>query len=177
MMTPEGFKDIPGYNGSYAANPNGEIFSYKSGAILKSLRAGTKGEYRNVALYSRNGKAKRILVHRLILLTFVGPKPLGVECDHINRNPLDNRLDNLRWVTKGQNLRRAIRKSKYTHFRGVYPDQANVGRWRAECRGFDKKRMRSRIFISAREAAIEYDRIATELLGLYAITNQSLGFL
>jgi hypothetical protein len=47
-------------------------------------------------------------VHRLILETFVGPCPEGMEACHADGNRLNNRLDNLRWDTpKGNAADRA----------------------------------------------------------------------
>lgn len=48
---------------------------------------------------------KHHYVHRLVLETFVGPCPEGMECDHVNRDRSDNRLQNLRWVTSVDNHR------------------------------------------------------------------------
>lgn len=42
-------------------------------------------------------------VHRIVLETFVGPCPDGMECDHKDRNRSNNHIENLRWVTKAEN--------------------------------------------------------------------------
>jgi len=57
---------------------------------------------RMVALRS-NGKTVYCRVHQLVLTSFVGPCPPGLEGCHNNGNPLDNRLDNLRWDTRLNN--------------------------------------------------------------------------
>jgi hypothetical protein len=37
------------------------------------------------------------LIHRLVLLAFVGQAPKGLECRHLDGNPKNNRLENLCW--------------------------------------------------------------------------------
>lgn len=42
-------------------------------------------------------------VHRMVLESWVGPCPDGCETDHINGDSLDNRLENLRWLSIKKN--------------------------------------------------------------------------
>jgi hypothetical protein len=43
-------------------------------------------------------------VHKLVLEAFTGqPRPEGMVCCHVNGNPSDNRLENLRWGTLRDN--------------------------------------------------------------------------
>ena len=47
---------------------------------------------------------RKVLVHRLILEVFVGPCPEGMECRHFpDRDPSNNRLENLSWGTRQSN--------------------------------------------------------------------------
>ena len=48
-------------------------------------------------------KPKYFLVHRLVLLAFVGPCPPGMETCHKDGNSLNNKLTNLRWDTPKSN--------------------------------------------------------------------------
>jgi hypothetical protein len=43
------------------------------------------------------------LVHRLVMLAFVGPCPEGMEARHLDGNPGNARLDNLRYGTPKEN--------------------------------------------------------------------------
>ena len=52
-------------------------------------------------------------VHLLVLEAFVGPCPEGHECLHWNDVAWDNRLKNLRWGTRSENLADSIRNGRY----------------------------------------------------------------
>ena len=52
----------------------------------------------------REGEGSNQLVHRLVLMAFVGPCPTDMEGCHNNGDPADNRLDNLRWDTRAANI-------------------------------------------------------------------------
>lgn len=74
----------------------------------------------------KDNKTMHIKMHHLI----IGTPPAGMEVDHINRDELDNRCTNLRFVTPGQNLvnRKVFRNSK-SGIRGV--SRLPSGKWRA----------------------------------------------
>jgi len=42
-------------------------------------------------------------IHRLVALLFIGERPDGLDIDHKDRNQLNNRVDNLHYVTRQQN--------------------------------------------------------------------------
>jgi len=45
-------------------------------------------------------------VHRLVLENFVGPKPKGYQCSHLDGNPKNNNIDNLKWESPSDNNKR-----------------------------------------------------------------------
>lgn len=113
-MDDEIWKPIPKFDG-YEASTHGRIRSIDR--ILRSgdrhngrvLKLGTcTGGRRSVTIY-RDCKRYCFQVHTLILLTFVGPCPAGLECCHGDGNHTNNRKDNLRWDTKRANTDDAIR--------------------------------------------------------------------
>lgn len=58
--------------------------------------------YPMVSIPSESGQ-KKILVHRAVLLAFVGPCPAGMQACHKDGNKSNSRLDNLRWDTAREN--------------------------------------------------------------------------
>lgn len=103
-------REIPGFPGQYVTE-DGKIYSDRSGELrLKPQRLDTKGYLRvNLRDGSCPVQDKQINVHTAVLLTFVGPKPNGMECRHLNGNCLDNRLENLCWGTHEENMKDQIR--------------------------------------------------------------------
>lgn len=60
------------------------------------------GRYLSVNVF--NGKKfKKMSVHRLMLITFVGPKPKNCQCRHLDDVPTNNKISNLCWGTPKQN--------------------------------------------------------------------------
>lgn len=58
-------------------------------------------------------RGKLYRVHRLVLETFVGFAPKDrPEVDHIDRNPSNNHVSNLRWVSRTENNRNTLKKDR-----------------------------------------------------------------
>ena len=110
-------KWIKDYEDLYKIYPNGNVESYhsKNPRILKPFIS-NKG-YKQVQLY-KNGEKKIFLIHRLLAIHFIENPNDYLFVDHIDINPLNNSLDNLRWVTKSINTRNCKNRGKY--LKGVY---------------------------------------------------------
>ena len=102
-------KEIPGYPLQYATT-EGLFFSKRTGEMKQKSMRLHNGYYR-VNLRDGNCPAQTIVepVHKLILETFVGPRPKNYVCRHLNGNPLDNRLENICWGTQKENIQDSIR--------------------------------------------------------------------
>lgn len=100
---------IPGFDGRYSVSTLGRVKShckYRKEFLLTTYL--TDARYVKVNLWA-NGKQKACLVHRLVMLAFVGDCPAGMEVNHINFDHLDNQLSNLEYVTRKQNIEHSIR--------------------------------------------------------------------
>lgn len=110
------WSDIPGYEGLYKASNLGQIQSIPRfrtpGGILKPIL--NTGGHLQVGLY-KNRKQKRLSIHRLVLETFIGPCPLDMECRHLDGNPTNNRLNNLKWGTHSENVQDSIGHGTFFH--------------------------------------------------------------
>lgn len=76
-----------------------------SGAVLKAYDS---NGYLKVTLTAGNRKRK-VSVHRLVLESFVGRPNEKMDCCHFNGVRTDNRLENLRWASRAENMSDAKR--------------------------------------------------------------------
>jgi hypothetical protein len=110
-------RPIPDFPG-YAVGADGSVWCCRGrggrkGAIdpnawrqMKPIRV--NNGYRHVNL-RRDGKSTAYGVHRLVLLSFVGPCPDGMQCRHANGDKADNRLENLCWGSATENAADRVR--------------------------------------------------------------------
>lgn len=95
----------------------------------------------------------------------------GLEIDHRNGDKLDNRRENLRHVTRSQNLQnqRPDRKGTSSQYKGVCWDKARK-KWIVEIRIGGKANNLGR-YESEYNAAMAYNEAAARLFGEYARLN------
>ena len=120
-------------------------------------------KFRHTTYARATVSGKNTYMHRLLL----APQK-GQEVDHVNKDGLDNRRQNIRVCTRAENMRNASIKNS-TGFRGAYHDPAN-NRYRAEIK-VDGARIRLGSFRTAIEAALAYDDAAAQLHGEFATLN------
>jgi HNH endonuclease/NUMOD4 motif len=100
-MSDTRWKVIPGFS-HYDVSEYGDVRrntrapTRRAGHILRgTLNRG----YRKYVIVADDGRKKQVPAHTLVLLAFVGPRPLGHECAHYDGKRSNNHLSNLRWTT------------------------------------------------------------------------------
>ena len=120
---------------------------------------------RGYAIRKVKGKRTTEKMHRLIL----NAKD-GEVVDHINRIPWDNRKENLRIATTGQN---SANKGPYATNKSGYKGVAvfNKGRWTAQIT-VNYRKIHLGVFDDPKEAAMVYNEAAIKYFGEYAKLNE-----
>lgn len=147
----EEWKSISGYEGYEVSNcgrvrsldrtihsKNGRYRLHK-GRVLKQKKS--KKGYLRVNLCGEDG-TKTKSIHRLVLEAFIGPCPADMETRHLNGDPADNRLANLRYGTHGENILDIVRHGRHHHANKTHcpqgheltPENTSISHKRAGCR-------------------------------------------
>lgn len=91
----------------YQVSNLGRVRSCKFDTI-KVLKPGiqepTKGCYYHYVMLRKDNETYNRSIHRLVGKAFIPNPENKPQIDHINRNGLDNRVENLRWATRSENL-------------------------------------------------------------------------
>ena len=98
---------------NYFVSRDGRYYYIKANGTKSEITRGTitKNKFGKPLCYEAcitvsKGVYKVLNVGRLVLETYVSLSPDDKpEVDHISKNPLDNTIDNLRWVSRADNLK------------------------------------------------------------------------
>lgn len=122
-----------------------QIFEYENGKLLWKIRHGSHGQigktvgYLNTKGYFQTKiNKKSYLLHRLIFLYHHGFLPKII--DHIDGNPTNNRIENLRQATSSENLfNSSLSKNNKSGYKNVqWNKKSNKWRVRLIINGKDK---------------------------------------
>jgi hypothetical protein len=138
VSSDEEWRSVPGYD-RYQISNRGRIKRLERDELVggryarrkpeRLLRPWSRKGYLFVLLYDEKHR-RQLAVHRLVLLTFAGECPPGMETRHLNGVRDDNRWpENLCWWTPSENVADAFRHGKRA--RGPQPlrtDAETVGK-------------------------------------------------
>ena len=103
--------EIEGYE-NYTIDREGKVFNTKFNSFLNPCLR--KDGYLQVALY-KNGKPKIFTLHRLLGLAYIPNPENKPTVDHIDINPSNNNLSNLRWATQSEQNENQGSKGEIPH--------------------------------------------------------------
>lgn len=117
--TMEIWKSIPGYEGKYQVSNEGGIRNVKV-SPPRPLKPFDRRKYDTIGrgymtvhlVNMTDSKYKNLMVHSLVMLAFIGPRPKDAVINHINGNPSDNRLSNLEYCTQSHNILEDFRNNR-----------------------------------------------------------------
>lgn len=95
--------NVPGYE-EYSVTEAGVVVNTRTNKILKTDL--NSAGYLRITM-SVEGKVKRMTVHRIVALTYLGDSDLVV--NHKDGNKLNNHYTNLEWVSQSENRKHAFR--------------------------------------------------------------------
>jgi hypothetical protein len=147
----------------YSVSNFGRIKSIKTGRILKQNK--NKNGYLTVAL-SKDGIIKTFRVHRLAATAFL-LNPENKRCvDHIDNNPSNNNIKNLRWASNKENSQNSQKSKRNTSgIKGVYYEKKR-NKWRARIM-FDGINIHLGSFDSIEDAKQARIKRANEAFGVF----------
>jgi hypothetical protein len=141
----------------YEVSNLGNVRHKKRQTLLKGRPDKSKNNYirYNVHIADENGKQRNQKIHRLVANAFIPNPDNKPEIDHIDRNPANNRADNLRWTTRAENMINcSLRSDNKSGHRGIYFVKQKQ-KW-AICYEFEKKKHHGGFYATLEEAVANY---------------------
>jgi len=146
------WKKIQEYD--YSINEEGQVKNDKTGKILKGWFR--KDGYHQICLIDNNKNKRKFYIHRLLAKNFLENYSDELFVDHIDRNPSNNSLINLRMVNHQENIcNQNKHKNCSSIYKGVYYFK-RVNKWNSQIQ-INGKRISLGHFISQEEAAKAYN--------------------
>lgn len=107
------WRSVAGYAGLYEVSNIGRVRRLFKNGNVKLRKPRLLHGYVSIQLANRG--AKHVLVHRLVAAAFI-PNPDGKkDVNHLNFDKADNRVENLEWATRSENMIHAVKAGRGTY--------------------------------------------------------------
>jgi len=126
----EEWREVRGFP-CYEVSDEGRVRNTRSGRVLAKRPNKKQKGYLQVLIRDDKGVVRSPLVHHLVVRAFIGPIPPDLEVNHKDGDKLNNRLDNLEFMTRLENAQHAL------HVLGTYGRKLDWQRVRAIRRRLD----------------------------------------
>jgi hypothetical protein len=146
----------------YGCTPDGQVWSRKSGNWRALALTGNGEGYLKVKVIDIDGKVWTKKAHVLIAEAFLGDRPESFDINHKNGIKTDNRVPNIEYLTRAENVRHAI----YVLGRGPVPDPMTPERQKKRIRAMRMRGLSARLWL--RDGRISFSRPAQQQLKLTA---------
>jgi len=158
---------VPGYR-NYLVTTHGRIKNIEKNKYLKGSPG--KNGHLHVSLCNASGKPWNTTIHHVMALAFL-PKIEEKTCvDHVDGDPSNNTIVNLRWRTPSENgANRGSAKNSTSQFKGV-SYYKTTGKWQSQIK-FNKKNLHLGYYSTEKDAATAYDLVAGLLFKEFAKKN------
>lgn len=110
----EQWRPVAGFEGLYEVSNLGRVKTLRRYGVPERIHKGHRNTHRahdghiDICL-RKDGRNFSTQAHRLVMLAFVGPRPDRADIRHLNGDPTDNRLVNLAYGSRSENLRDQVR--------------------------------------------------------------------
>jgi len=155
MENKEIFKYVKGFANKYEISNFGKLISYKYNTPFSMTLSVCKKKGYLYARLTKDGKCKRVSVHRLVALHFI-PNPKNKEqVNHIDGNRKNNKVENLEWVSNRANCsHRSVGKINTSNYIGVYLNKKH-NNWKSAI-SINGKKVHLGTFNSEKDAHLAY---------------------
>lgn len=144
------FEDIKGFENLYRINRAGEVWScrYNKQMTIQTNEYG----YLFISL-SIKQKKQKLFIHRLLALQYIENPDDLPQIDHIDRDKLNNSLENLRWVSQQTNR---LNRSDILENKSEEELKAHTEKWKQYKSDWAKKKRET---LTEEEKEIQRNRV------------------